>query len=247
MLKNRIALITGISSGIGLATAQKLLAQGARVIGVGEAPPKTDDLGPAFSFLPCDVTREDEIRSVCERVEQQHQALDILVTVCDKLYRGGVLEIDGALIEAASHHIVRAPMLFTKFLNSLLRQSAHASIIHDLPVSALMMEEDVLTASLNTAMVNYVRQSAPQIRPIRVNGVLYGLIKGHLLTPEKEEKYTSPEAAALLPAKRLGTPEDVANVNAFLASDRSSYFSSAMLQVDGGLYTMNPRSMGSAI
>lgn len=247
MLENKNLLVTGASYGIGLATVKKYLKEGANVLGVGEASDEMKNLGDKFTFFECDVTDEAQIQAACKKAEELFDHLDGLVTICDKSYAGSVTEFDSAVYHKASDHIVLAPMLFTKYAIELLRKAKNPCILHDVPVSALMVEADFMMASLNTAVVNYVRQSVPQLRPVRINAVMYGLIKGHLLSPEKEAKYTDPKNAALLPAKRLGTPEDVANFNAFLMSDKARYINSAAMQVDGGLYTMNPRSMGSAI
>lgn len=247
MLENKNILVTGASTGIGLATVTKFLKEGATVLGVG---PKTDaikNLGDKFTFFECDVTDESQIKAACKKAEELFDHLDGVVTVCDKYYKGNVTSVEADTFRQASSHIILAPMLFTKYLEDLLKKASTPCILHNVPVSALLIEEDILMASLNTSIVNYVRQSTPQLRPIRVNAVMYGLIKGHLLTPEKEAKYTDPANASFLPAKRLGKPEDVANFNAFLMSDKATYINSCAMQVDGGLYTMNLRSMGSAI
>lgn len=247
MLQGKTALITGISSGIGLATAARFLKEGAQVIGVGEDSPALKELGGEFRFLPCDVTRAEDILAVCAAAEKEYEKLDILLTVCDRLYGGKIGEIDAGTMEQAGRHIVYAPMLFTSHLLGMLRRSELPSIIHDISVSALLIDDDFLVSALNVSLINFVRNAAPQLRPTRINGVLYGLIKGHLLSPEKEAKYTAPEAVHLLPAKRLGTPEDVANVNTFLASDKSKYFNSSIMQVDGGLYMMAKNPAGNAM
>lgn len=248
MLKDKIALITGASSGIGLATVNKFLKEGATVIGVGPKTEAIENIEGNFTFMECDVTDPEQIKNICKSVEEKYDVLDSLVTVCDKSYEGSTLTIDPDIYDKASRHICLAPMLFTQYLNDMLHKSDHPSIIHDVSINALVMSnDDVMTASLNTAMINYVRQSTPLVSPVRINAVVYGLIKNHLLSPEKEAKYSTPEALEKLPAKRLGEPSDVANFNAFISSDRALYINSTAIQIDGGYYTVSPRSMGSAI
>lgn len=247
MLSNKIALITGASSGIGLATVEKFLNEGATVIGVGPKTKEISNISGNFTFIECDVTNTYEIDKIHTLVEEKVGKLDSLVTVCDKSYNGSCADITSDLFDKASKHIVMSPMLFATKFSDLLHKSENPSITFDIPIAALMMEKNALSASLNTSLVSYARQCAPQFRPIRVNTVMYGIIKGHLITDEEVESYSKPEFLKLIPAKRLGETKDVANFNAFLASDKARYINSAAMQVDGGYYTLHARSMGSAI
>lgn len=244
-LENKIALVTGISTGIGVATVKKFLDEGAVVYGIGTKSDKLNDIKGKFTFLPCDVTKPEEIKNVCDKIEEEQGKLDILVTVAEKFFRGSVTDICPCDIEEANKHILIAPMLLTKYCNNMLHKSDNGAILHNVPISAYMMEKDYLNASYNTALVNYVRQCSSQIRPVRVNAVLFGIIKDHLMTPDEIAVYEQPERMAKIPAGRLGESTDVANVNAFLASDKARYLNSGAWVVDGGYYTMNARAVGN--
>lgn len=238
-------MVVGASTGIGLATVRRFIAEGAYVYGVGEDCSAFAELKEQFTFLKCDVTLESDIERVCAEVADKHHTLDSLVTVASKLFRGGVTQVDAALIEEANKHICVMPMLFTKYCTPMLKKSANPSITHDVPMSAYMTELDYLNSSFSTAVINYSRQACSQIRPIRVNTILFGIMTDHLLTPEEVAVYDTPEHLAKIPAGRLGKGSDVAGVNAFLASDKARYLNSWACAVDGGYYTMNPRSMGN--
>lgn len=244
-LENKIALVTGASTGIGLATIEKFLAEGAVVYGTGAESAKVNDIKGKFTFLSCDITNPKAIEEVCSRIEEEQGKLDILVTVAEKLFRGKVVEVSADDIDEANNHIVKAPMLFTKYCNDMLHKSHNGSIIHDVPIAAYMMEKDYLNSSYNTALINYVRQSCSQIRPVRVNAVLFGIIKDHLMTDAEIAVYEKPERLSKIPAGRLGESIDVANVNAFLSSDKARYLNSGAWTVDGGYYTMNARAVGN--
>ncbi|MEG1448126.1 MAG: SDR family oxidoreductase [Oscillospiraceae bacterium] len=245
MLNNKIALITGASTAIGLATIEKFLGEGATVIATGKKTDEINKFSSNFSFIECDITSEESIKKVCEQVEKEHEKLDCLVTICEKRFRGGVTDINSDEFIEASKHIVMAPILFTKFCNEMLHKSENPSITHDVPMDSYMTEKDFLNSSLNTSVINYTRQCAPQIRPVRINSVLFGIIKGHLRTDEEIAVFETPERLAKIPAGRLGEPMDVANLNAFLASDKARYLNTGAWAVDGGYYTQNPRSMGN--
>lgn len=244
-LENKIALVTGASTGIGVATVKKFLAEGATVYGTGIKSDKVSDITGKFTFIPCDVTNPKEIENVCGRIEDEQGKLDILVTVAEKLFRGGITEVSPCDIEEANKHILIAPMLFTKYCNNMLHKSDNGAILHNVPISAYMIEKDYLNASYNTALVNYVRQCSSQIRPVRVNAILFGIMKDHLMTPDEIAVYEMPERLVKIPAGRIGESIDVANVTAFLASDKARYLNSGAWTVDGGYYTMNARAVGN--
>jgi NAD(P)-dependent dehydrogenase (short-subunit alcohol dehydrogenase family) len=248
MLNNKIALITGVGTGIGLATAKRYLKEGAKVIGVGDYNKEFDELGENFELVKCDVTNEKDIMELVGHITKKYGVLDILLTICDKEYRGKISEVSGETINQASKHILTAPILLTKNLKDLLAKSTLASVIFDFPVSAFMMDKNYLESIYNMALADYVRQATAQLRPIRVNGVMFGLIKDHFLAKEDEERFAKTEKKeTMIPSQRLGTCEDVANLNNFLADELSKFFNSALIPVDGGYYTTNPRSMGNQL
>jgi NAD(P)-dependent dehydrogenase (short-subunit alcohol dehydrogenase family) len=144
MLNNKIALITGVGTGIGLATAKRYLKEGAKVIGVGDYNKEFDELGENFELVKCDVTNEKDIIELVGHITKKYGVLDILLTICDKEYRGKISEVSGETINQASKHILTAPILLTKNLKDLLAKSTLASVIFDFPVSAFMMDKNYL-------------------------------------------------------------------------------------------------------
>jgi 3-oxoacyl-[acyl-carrier protein] reductase len=247
MLNNKIALITGVGTGIGLATARRYLKEGAKVIGVGDYKKEMDDFGSDFEFVEADVTDEKSILGLRNHIAKKYGVLDILLTICDREYKGKIGEADEKMINQASKHILSAPILLSKDMKDLLAKSKLASVIFDFPISAFMVDKNYLESIENLALADYVRQATAQLRPIRVNGVMFGLIKGHFLAKEDEERFEKTEKKeTMIPSMRLGTTEDVANLNNFLADEVSKFFNSALIPVDGGYYTENPRSMGNS-
>lgn len=247
MLNNKIALITGISTAIGLATAKRYIKEGAKVIGVGDYTDQVKALGSEFEYIKCDVTDEKAIAELHQKVQEKYGVLDILLTICDKEYKGRLGDVSEAELEQASKHILYAPIMLTKSFSDLLGKSKLASVIFDFPISAFMEEKDYLLSTLNISLANFVRQATDQVRPVRVNGVMFGLIEGQIISEEKKKQFEEADPkASIIPSGRLGKPEDVANLNNFLADDVSSFFNSALIPIDGGYYTMNPRSMGNS-
>ena len=152
MLNNKIALVTGISTGIGLATAKRYIKEGAKVIGVGDLTDQVKELGEGFEYIKCDVTKEKEISDLHKTVQDKYGVLDILLTICDREYNGKIGEVDESEMEQASKHILYAPMLLTKTFNDLLGKSKLASVIYDFPISAFMMEQNYLLSTLNVSL-----------------------------------------------------------------------------------------------
>lgn len=242
MLNGYIALITGVTSGIGIATAKKFIEEGATVIGIAKEDKGTENLGEKFNFVQCDVTDEKQIIEVCKSIEAKYEKLDSLVTIADIEYLGNVENVESEVFDEASKHILRAPVLFTKYCMSLLRKSENPSITHDAPVEGFLIEENFLGSIFNNALINYSRQSAASLMGIRVNAACTGVIRSHLLSEEKEAQMSTKEALATIPSGRLGEGKDVASLNCFLASSKARYINSAVITVDGGFYETHPRA-----
>lgn len=143
-------------------------------------------------------------------------ALDVLVTVPERHFQGGVVAFDAAAIDLATAHLLRAPLLYTRGLVDTLRRASAPAIVHVAPVAAFLFGQDALESALLNALVNYSRQCVPQLPGIRINAACPG---------------------------GDSTPEQVAALVAFLASERAGYINSAVVTVDGGWYATHPRAM----
>jgi NAD(P)-dependent dehydrogenase (short-subunit alcohol dehydrogenase family) len=254
-LKGRTAVVTGGTSGIGLASARQFLEEGASVAICGRDRGKLEavaaSLGADFGAgnllaRPCDV-RDDQVKAFADAVAQWRGALDILVnnagqgrmttfaTTTDEMWRD---ELE--LKYFSQIYPVRA-------FKPLLDKSDAAAI---LVVNSLLAYQPepymVCTSSARAGVQSLVKSLAGEFAPsIRVNSVVLGLIDSgqwERRFQAREDKAQSRDQwiAALakskhIPYGRLGTPEEIARSIVFLSSPAAGYVTGAALEISGGV------------
>ncbi|HDH7815758.1 TPA: SDR family oxidoreductase [Raoultella ornithinolytica] len=242
-LSDKIALVTGGSTGIGLASAQELAAQGAKVYITGRRQQELDAaialIGTSAKGMRADVSRLDDLDKVYAQIAEESGRLDILFANAG----GGDMLALGAITEEHFDRIfgtnVRG-VLFT-VQKALPLLGAGSSII--LTVSTVSVKGtanfSVYSAS-KAAVRNFARSWALDLqgRGIRVNVVSPGPVKtpglGGLVA-EEERQGLFDALAAQVPLSRIGEPAEVGKAVAFLASDAASFINAIELFVDGGM------------
>ncbi len=243
VLEGKVALVTGGNSGIGLATAKEFHAQGAKVVISGRDPATLADaareLGPDGLAVQADLTKLADIDGLMARTRARFGKLDVLF-VNAGIYKGAALE---AVDEAAFDEMLDANFKGAYFTvqKALPLLNRPASIIFNGSVNALT---GIANSSLYTANKGAVHALARALaaeligRGIRVNTITIGPTATHLLTRSgtSAEILQAQDVARVSrsPVKRLGRPEEVAKVAAFLASDDSSFVVGAEIAADGG-------------
>lgn len=242
-LNGKIALVTGGTSGIGLAAATTLAAQGARVFITGRRQAELDtavvQIGERATGIRADAAKLDELDAVYAQISKQAGKLDILFANAG----GGDMLPLGAITEEHVDRIfgtnVRG-MLFTvqKALPLLVD---NASVILTGSTAGIQGTPGFSVYSASKAAVrNFARSWALDLkdRGIRVNVVSPGPVRtpglGGLV-PEDQRQGLFDALAAQVPLGRLGEPEEIGKVVAFLASDAASFINAAELFVDGGM------------
>lgn len=242
-LSAKIALVTGGTSGIGLASARELASQGATVYITGRRQEELDAaialIGPAASGIRADASILSDLDRVFSTIASESGRLDVLFANAG----GGDMMPLGAITEEHFDRIfatnVRGVLFTVQKSLPLLTQGA--SIILTGSTAAVKGTANFSVYSASKAAVrNLARSWALDLkaRGIRVNVVSPGPVRtpglGGLVAEEQRQGLFD-MLAADVPLGRIGEPEEVAKTVAFLASDDASFINAAEIYVDGGL------------
>lgn len=242
-LDGKIALVTGGTSGIGLATAQVLAAQGAQVFITGrrqtELDAAVDAIGAAATGIRADASKLAELDAVYAQIAKQAGRLDILFANAG----GGDMQPLGAISEEHFDCIfgtnVRGVVFTVQKALPLLVDGASVILTGSTTSVKGTASFSVYSAS-KAAVRNFARSWALDLkdRGIRVNVVSPGPVRtpglGDLV-PDEHRQGLFDALAAQVPLGRLGEPEEIGKVVAFLGSDAASFINGAELFVDGGM------------
>ena len=242
-LDGKIALVTGGTSGIGLATAQVLAAQGAQVFITGrrqaELDAAVDAIGAAATGIRADASKLAELDAVYAQIAKQVGRLDILFANAG----GGDMQPLGAISEEHFDRIfgtnVRGVVFTVQKALPLLVDGASVILTGSTTSVKGTASFNVYSAS-KAAVRNFARSWALDLkdRGIRVNVVSPGPVRtpglGELV-PNEHRQGLFDALAAQVPLGRLGEPEEIGKVVAFLGSDAASFINGAELFVDGGM------------
>lgn len=243
-LAGKVALVTGSSRGIGAAIAATLAARGAHVV---LSARRSDALEKAVNNLsrkhpgrvtgyPAHAGQPDDLQRLIDTVFQTNRRLDILVNNAAASPHFG--ELVKASLESWDKTFavnVRGP--FALIQAAVARWEGAGSIVNIASVGGLRPGPGVGVYNVSkAALIMLTRQLAYELGPrgIRVNAVAPGVIK----TQFSQALWSSPEIMQRVlgsnPMRRLGTPDEVAQTVAFLASDASSYINGEVISIDGG-------------
>ena len=242
-LNNKVALITGAAQGIGLATALKFAQEGAHVVicdikqaSVDAAVDAANALGVRAQGFVVDVTQRDMVDAVVADTLAEFGAIDILVNNAgitqDARLQKMTLEQFDRVIDVNLRGVFHctqavADAMVAKGSGVILNASSVVGIYGNFGQTNY--------AASKFGVIGFTKTWARELGPkgIRVNAVAPGFIATPILDTIPEKILASMKSQ--VPLARLGFPEEVANVYAFLASDEASYVNGAVLEVSGGM------------
>lgn len=245
LLEDKIALVTGSTHNIGLGIARAFAREGAKVIvhSRHEADAKKIAREIDGDFFAADIANSDEVAAMFDHIKKNHGRLDILVNSVAHSAKGGVLETSLEEWNRILTINLTGYFLCIQHAGKMMKERGSGSIINISAGSGERSSPGGAAYSVSKGAINSLtRQAAVDLAPkIRVNGLISGLVG----TPigQKEMGNRKPEYD-IIPLRRIGRPEDVAEAAVFLASDKASYITNAILPVDGG--RLNAMSSGSS-
>ena len=238
----KAAIVTGGASGIGRATARVLAREGAAVCiaDVDEAGGRqvVDEIaaeGGEAIFVRTDVGVRADVIDMFERIEEAFGRVDIVHNNAIRVRDGAATELDERDWDATLNIGLKAIFLAAKYGIPIMRKTGGGTIINTGSVHSLVsLPTCTAYDAAKAGVLGLTRTLAIDYGPdIRVCAVLPGAILTPLWDGAPEENRR--RYAQMVPAKRLGTGQDVANAVLFLASDEASFITGTALTVDGGM------------
>ena len=243
-LVGKVALITGGNSGIGLATAQRFVAEGAYVFITGRRQDNLDaaveTIGKNVTAVRGDVSNMADLDRLYATVEQEQGRLDVIFANAGSAELAPLGSIDEIHFDKMFNNNVKGLLFTVQKALPLLPEGA--SIILNASITSIKGTEALSVYSATKAAVrSFARNWALDLkdRKIRVNAISPGIVPtpGYNLmglSEEQLEKFVETQGGKI-PLGRVGTPDEIAKAVVFLASDDSSFVNGIELFVDGGM------------
>ena len=241
--KDRVALVTGGGRGIGAATARLLAAEGARVaVSDLDEGPAQEIAGPINGLaLACDVSDRGQVDRMVERTVKELGRLDILVT-CAGIIRDNLLfkMTDDDWDSVIDTHL-KGTFLCARAAQKQMVENKYGKMVFLSSTSALGNRGQANYSAAKMGLQGMARTLAIELGPfnINVNTVAPGFVETRMTKATAERMGVDYEtfkmgAASQIPLRRVGQPEDIANVIAFLCSDEAGFVSGQNIYVRGG-------------
>lgn len=243
-LKNKIALITGGTTGIGLAAAKRFAAEGAEVIVTGRNPDTLEaarqELNGSVKVVESDAADERGVAQLFETIRRKHGRLDILFLNAGIARFAPLAEASVSDFDDMWNVNVRGLWLALKYAMPILSEGA-AVIVNSSVANQKGIEGSTAYSATKAALRSLVRTAARELagRSVRVNAISPGPIETPIfdklgLPPDAVESFRK-DTISHIPLGRFGSADEVASAAAFLASHDASFITGAELAVDGGL------------
>lgn len=247
----QIAVVTGAGSGIGKETSRRLIQEGAQVVLVGRNKEKlstaADELNEmsaqktAFPF-PADVTNQEDVEALAAFVKEQFGNLHVLVNNAGGSVHSRIMETSAEQWDFVQNVNLKSVFLVSKSLGGYMVEKSADHIANRAIVNVASLSGHKAGAeiphysSAKAAVINFTRALAYEFAPygIRVNSVSPGFIDTPLTEKGLQNERFTEAIKRNTALKRVGKPEEIANIIAFAASHEASYMTGSDLLADGG-------------
>lgn len=239
-LENKIALITGGTSGIGFACAERFAEEGATVIMASrgeergkEAEGELRTQGKNVSFISCDVSKRESVEALKWQVMDQYGKLDILMNNAGVLRTGSLEEITDEDWDLTYNTNLKSMLYLCQNFIEMLKDS-HGVILNNTSINGLHHyikgKKSYMYATSKAAAIQFTNYLAKNYAPdVRVNCLCPGMTVTNLFTNRDFSRF---KGCNLL--DRMADPREIANVALFLVSDEASFVTGSVIVADGG-------------
>lgn len=244
-LKDKIALITGASRGIGEAIARGFSEQGATVVissrkqeGLDAVAASINDGGGKCVPIACHAGKPEAIAALFDRIEKEWGRLDILVNnAATNPFFGPASEISESAFDKTIEVNLKGYFIMTQHAVRMMKASGGGSIINIASIAGIRPGPNEVTyAMTKAAVINMTKGFAKELgrSGIRVNAIAPGLVDTHFAKVLIDTKEIHDVAIARTPLGRHGEPNEMVGGAIFFASEASSFATGATLVLDGG-------------
>ncbi|MDD5884044.1 MAG: SDR family NAD(P)-dependent oxidoreductase [Firmicutes bacterium] len=239
-LENKIALITGGTSGIGFACAERFAEEGATVIMASRGEERGEEAEAALRgqgynavFIPCDVSNRESVEALKQQVQERYGRLDILVNNAGVLRTGSLEEITDEDWDLTYNTNLKSMLYVCQNFIDMLKDS-HGVILNNTSINGLHHyikgKKSYMYATSKAAAIQFTNYLAKNYAPdVRVNCLCPGMTVTNLFTNRDFSRF---KGCNLL--DRMAEPREIANVALFLVSDEASFVTGSVIVADGG-------------
>lgn len=242
-IEGKVAVITGGANGIGLAATERFAKEGAHVAMVDfdeEAGRKKEEelkaVGYHVRFFQLDVSNEEDVHHIMNEIDSVYGRIDILVNNAGITRDSMLHKMSGIEFKKVMDVNVNGVFYCTQAAMPYMVKQGKGKIINTSSVSGVYGNVGQTNyAAAKAAVVGMTKTWAKELggKGINVNAVVPGFTETAMVAAVPEKVIE--KMIAMVPVKRLGKPEDIANAYLFLASDESDYVNGTALHVDGGI------------
>ena len=244
-LDGKIALVTGASKGIGEAMARGLAEFGASVVVSSRKQDAVDAVaeafkkdGPEATGVAANMGNVEQIHALVDKTVEAYGGLDIVINnaAANPVF-GPIHDTDERAFDKIIDVNLKGPFELCKRARPILKQRGGGVIINIASIGGITPEAGIGIYSVSKAAINNLTKAMAQdwgIDNIRVNAICPGLIKTKFSEALWNNEATLQRFLNRIPLKRAGTPDDIAGLAVFLASDAAAYCTGGVYMLDGG-------------
>ncbi len=242
LLSDKVAVITGVNSGIGRKTAELFAESGAKIVGVDIRTDRMKDLqnkveasGAEFLGCQCDVRDAESVKSVFKQTVKRFGKVDLVVNIAGVSSDRPITRTTTEEFERVMDINVKGVFNFCKYATPYFKKQRHGVIINTSSITGIFGSGmGCPYPASKAAIIGLTKSLAIELAPwnIRVNAVAPGVVNTEMVAVLNErERQTFIKS---IPLKRMGEAEDIAHAMLYLASDWASYVTGTTICVDGG-------------